>query len=162
MGEAGSGGELRDDRTDASLLAAAARCFVCGTRSERPPVSIAGLRGEPRALVARVCSETCLDAARRFAARRSAQLGPARAGLLVATLGLAVGLLFLATGRDMGRPLLVLSLFGAGTTRLAYPDAVPSALARRLGLATATELLQWAGVVLAMGAVALGIAFAIG
>src|SRR5689334_6430905 len=106
------------------------RCLVCRGRAPEAPVAVAGLRGEPHALAARVCSEACLDAARRFAARRSAQRGPARAGLLVAALGLVVGAVFLATGRDLGRPLLVLSLFGAGTTRLAYPDAVPTALAR--------------------------------
>ena len=134
-------------------------CVVCGRETALPPAPVAGLKGDGAALAVRVCSPECAEAARRFAARRSAQIQPSLAGMLVAGLGVIAAGLFVATGRDLGRALLVLSVFGAGTTRLAYPDALPAGLARRFGIARATEMLQWLGVVLCVAAIALAVKF---
>ena len=106
----------------------------------------------------RVCSPACAARAHRFAARRSAQLAPSRAGALVAALGLATGFVFLFTQRDLGRVLLVIGLLGAGTTRLAYPETVPLLLVRRLGIDRAVSAGRWTGVVLGLLAVGLGLA----
>lgn len=141
-----------------ALAAATSRCLICrAAAGERELVP--GLKGEREALAASLCSPDCREQARRFAARRSAQLSAGRAGLLVAATGVVTAASFLATGRDLGRALLVLSLLGAGTTRLAYPDALPLWLVRRLGLAAALELGQWLGVGLGLLAVALALLF---
>src|SRR5687767_7884266 len=97
-------------------------CVVCRGPAAAPE-PLPGLRGEDGVLHAAVCSPPCRDLARRHAARRAVQLAPARAGVMVALLGLVTGALFAVSGRDLGRPLVVLALLGAGTTRLAYPDA---------------------------------------
>jgi hypothetical protein len=141
---------------------ASSRCVACGRKTARPPAAVPGLKGEDAALREPLCSPACAEAARRFAARRSAQLQPARAGVLVAALGLAAGLFFLATGRELGRLLLVFSLLAAGTIRLAYPDAVAPWIVRGLGLGRARLLRQWAGVALGLAAVALGAFFLLG
>src|SRR5688572_11585353 len=83
------------------------RCLLCGGNAPAGPVAIPGLRGEEEALREAVCSAACALRARQFAARRGVQTGPARAGLLVALLGVVTGAGFLATGRDLGRPLIV-------------------------------------------------------
>ena len=120
-----------------------------------------GVKGDESALVLDLCSPACGDEARRFAARRSAQMQPSLAGMLVAGLGVLAAGAFIWSGRDLGRALLVLAVFGAGTTRLAYPDALPATLVRRLGLARATETLQWLGVALCFAAIALALVFLI-
>jgi hypothetical protein len=134
---------------------------VCRAAAPRPAVPVPGLRGEDRALVEALCSDACAGRARQFAARRSIALGPARAGTLVALIGAVTAAIFIATGRDLGRALLVVALLGAGTTRLAYPDSLPLALVRWLGLDPALAAGQWVGVALGLLAIGLGLCFVV-
>ena len=146
---------------DAAL---ASPCFRCGSPTTASPTQVAGGKGEPHGLAARLCSPACVESARRFAARRAVQLKPSRAGLLVGGLGVVTAVFFQATGRDLGGALLVLALLGLGTTCLAYPDALPLAWPRRLGLERAATLQQALGVLLGLVAVALAliqVAFAV-
>jgi len=138
-------------------MAAADRCLVCGQITTQPETEFAGLKGQECVLLARVCSTDCEDEARRFAARRAVQEQPARAGFLVGLLGVMAAGFFAVSGRELGRVLVILGLFGLGTTRLAYPDAIPDRVVRRLGLTRASQLMPWFGVGLCTIAVALAV-----
>ena len=131
-------------------------CVGCGISTAHPPRGFDGVKGEGVAFTAAVCSPECDAIARRIAPRYSIQFRPALAGYLVGALGVVTGSAFVISGRDLGRVLLVFGLFGSATTRLAYPDVVPLWLCRRYGHERASILLQWLGVLLAIGAVVLG------
>lgn len=132
-------------------------CIGCGISTGHPPKAFEGVRGGGIAFTASVCSPECDALMARVAPRYSIQIKPALAGYLVGALGVVTGAAFVLSGRELGRVLLVFGLFGAATTRLAYPDVVPLWLARRYGHPRASVALQWVGVLMALGTVGLGV-----
>lgn len=124
-------------------------CFVCAATG--PLTGDGGLPGGAHLAGLPVCSEACRAESVRFAGRFLANRQTALGGHAVAALGLVAGTLFLYTERDLGRLLVAFSFFGLGTTRLAYPDVVPLALARRFGSRRVVETFQWLGIALCGG-----------
>ena len=104
-----------------------------------------------------VCTPACRAESKQFAGRYLANLRPALAGHAVAALGLAAGLVFRASGRDLGGLLVAFSIFGFGTTRLAYPEVVPMRLVHRFGSRRAIEAFQWLGIAACLSALAVAL-----